>query len=58
MYSLNHLDDVTLVDYIPDPPRVGGRYRQIIIVVLIVLFIFLLIVAFGTLAQFVHMAAR
>jgi eukaryotic-like serine/threonine-protein kinase len=58
LYDLGHLDTVTPMDYIPDPPKLGGRYRQAIGIALIVLIVFLFIVAFGLLAQFVHHLAR
>jgi serine/threonine-protein kinase len=58
LYDLGHLDDVTPVEYIPDPPKPGGRYRQIIVLGLIILAICVLIVLFGVLAQFVHQAVR
>ena len=54
LYDLQHLDNVTVVDYIPDPPRIGGRYRQAIRLALIVLIVCLCIVAFGVLAQYAH----
>ncbi len=54
LYDLQHLDDVTVVDYIADPPRIGGRYRQAIRIALIVLIVCLCIVAFGVLAQYAH----
>ena len=48
------LEDVIPVDYIPDPPRIGGRYRQVIRIALIVLIVCLAIIAFGMFAQFAH----
>jgi serine/threonine protein kinase len=45
LYDLDHLDEVTAVNYIPDPPKIGGRYRQVMRIALI---------AFGMLAQFAH----
>ncbi|MGZ3644533.1 MAG: hypothetical protein ACXVCM_11850, partial [Ktedonobacteraceae bacterium] len=54
LYDLQHLDDVTVVDYIPNPPRIGGRYRQAIRLALLVLIVCLCIVAFGVLAQYAH----
>jgi serine/threonine-protein kinase len=54
LYDLQHLDNVTVVNYIADPPRIGGRYRQAIRIALIVLIVCLCIVAFGVLAQFAH----
>ena len=58
LYDLQHLDNVTVVDYIPDPPRIGGRYRQAIRLALIVLIVCLCIVAFGVLAQYAHHLVR
>ena len=54
LYDLGHLDKVTAVNYIPDPPRIGGRYRQVISIALIVLVVCLCIIAFGLLAQVAH----
>jgi eukaryotic-like serine/threonine-protein kinase len=56
LHDLRHLDEVTALDYLPDPPAWGGRYRYVIRIGLITLGIFLLIFAFGLLAQFVHAA--
>ena len=58
LYDLQHLDTVPVVDYIPDPPRIGGRYRQAIHLALIVLIVCLCIVAFGVLAQYAHHLVR
>ena len=58
LYDLQHLDSVTVVDYIADPPRIGGRYRQAIRLALIVLIVCLCIVAFGVLAQHAHQHFR
>jgi len=52
--DLQHLDKVTVVNYSADPPRIGGRYRQVILIALIVLIICVCIVVFGLLAQFAH----
>jgi hypothetical protein len=49
---------VTVVDYVPDPPRIGGRYRQAIRLAFIVLIVCLCIVAFGVLAQYAHHHVR
>ncbi len=54
LHDLSHLDEVTAVNYIPDPPRIGGRYRQVIRIALIVLIVCLAIIAFGMFAQFAH----
>jgi eukaryotic-like serine/threonine-protein kinase len=58
LYDLQHLDKVTVVNYIADPPRIGGRYRQAIRIALIVLIVCLCIVAFGVLAQYAHHLVR
>lgn len=58
LHDLHHLDEVTALDYLPDPPLFGGAYRYVINIGLITLGIFLFIIAFGLLAQFVHNAAR
>jgi serine/threonine protein kinase len=52
--DLQRLGNVTVVSYIADPPRIGGRYRQAIHIALIVLIVCLCIIAFGLLAQFAH----
>jgi serine/threonine protein kinase len=54
LHDLGHLDEVTAVNYIPDPPKIGGRYRQVIRIALIVLVVCLAIIAFGMFAQFAH----
>jgi serine/threonine protein kinase len=54
LHDLCHLDEVTPLDYLPDPPVWGGRYRYVIRIGLITLGIFLFIIAFGLLAQFVQ----
>jgi eukaryotic-like serine/threonine-protein kinase len=53
-YDLRHLDAVTAEDYIPAPPRLGGRYRQAIRTALIVLCVCAAIIACGAFAQYVH----
>jgi len=58
LYDLKHLDEVTPVEYSPDPPQTGGKYRQLIALGLITLFIFLLMISFGFLAQFAHSVAH
>ena len=52
--DLQCLDTVTPVDYVPDRPKLGGRYRQAIRIALIVLAVRLLIIAFGFFAQVMH----
>jgi serine/threonine protein kinase len=54
VHDLGHLDEVMAVNYIPDPPKIGGRYRQVIRIALIVLVVCLAIIAFGMFAQFAH----
>ncbi len=58
LYDLQHLDHVTAVTYMADPPRIGGGYLQAIRIALIVLIVCLCIVAFGVLAQFAHHLVR
>lgn len=54
LHDLGHLDEVTAVNYIPDPPKIGGRYRQVMRIALIVLIVCLALIAFGMFAQFAH----
>lgn len=56
--DLTHLDRVTPEPYCPDPPLLGGRYRQVFRLVLLIAFILFAIVAFGVLAQHVHSAGH
>jgi eukaryotic-like serine/threonine-protein kinase len=56
--DLQCLDTVTPVAYVPDRPKLGGRYRQAIRVALIVLAVCLLIIAFGFFAQVMHAFVR
>jgi serine/threonine-protein kinase len=56
--DLCHLDRVVPVDYLPDPPLPGGRYRQALLIALLVFVICLGLIAFGILAQFAHHAVR
>jgi serine/threonine protein kinase len=58
LHNLGHLDEVRAVNYIPDPPKIGGRYRQVIRIALIVLVVCLCIIAFGMFAQFAHHAVH
>jgi eukaryotic-like serine/threonine-protein kinase len=58
LHDLGHLDEVTAVNYIPDPPKIGGRYRQVIRIAFIVLVVCLAIIAFGMFAQFAHHVAH
>ncbi|MHB8595965.1 MAG: serine/threonine protein kinase [Ktedonobacteraceae bacterium] len=54
MHELQHLDEVTPVPYTPEPPKTGGRYRQAIIISLVIIAICLTIIALGVLAQLAH----
>jgi serine/threonine-protein kinase len=54
VHDLCHLHEVTPLDYVPDPPQTGGRYRYVIRIGLVVLGVILLIIAFGLLAQLAH----
>ena len=54
MHDLQHLDEVTPVPYTPETPKAGGRYRQAIIITLIIIAICLIVIAFGVLAQLAH----
>ena len=56
--DLCHLNNVIPVEYLPDPPLLGGRYRQSLLISLLVLVVCLMIVAFGVLAQWAHHAIR
>ena len=56
--DLEHLDTLTPVDYVLDPPKLGGPYRQVISITLIALAVCLGIIAFGVLAQVMHALAR
>ncbi len=58
LHDLKHLDEITPIEYTPDPPQIGGKYRQLIALGLVTLFIFLFMIAFGFLAQFAHSAAH
>ena len=55
--DLAHLDQVTPETYVPDPPLIGGRYRQVLSIALLIAIIFLVIIAFGVLAQLAHAAS-
>lgn len=56
MHDLQHLDEVAAVPYSPEVEvaKVGGRYRQVIILTLIIIAICLTVIAFGVLAQLAH----
>jgi serine/threonine-protein kinase len=56
--DLRHLDKVTPMGYVPDPPAVGGQYRQALLVGLMALVVVFGIIAFGLLAQAVHHIAH
>jgi len=52
--DLSNLEKVTPEDYVPDRPLFGGRYRQVLQVILIILLIMGVIIAFGFTIQFFH----
>jgi serine/threonine-protein kinase len=52
--DLHHQEKVVPVRYVPDPPLLGGQYRQIISLALVIIAIFLVFIACGFLGQFVH----
>lgn len=52
--DLRSIDHITPVEYHPDPPVVGGQYRQAMLIGAIIVTIFLLLILFGFLAQYVH----
>ncbi len=56
--DLAHLDHVKPEIYQPDPPLPGGRYRQALRIAFIIVFILLLIIAFGAFAEFAHPALK
>jgi eukaryotic-like serine/threonine-protein kinase len=56
--DLCHLDKVMPVGYLPDPPLLGGRYLQALLISLLVFVVCLGLIAFGMLAQFAHHAVR
>ena len=56
--DLCHVDEVVPVGYLPDPPLLGGRYRQALFISLLVFVVCLGLIAFGMLAQFAHHAVR
>lgn len=58
LFDLQHVEDITPVAYIPDKPKFGGRYRQVIAISLVILSIFILLILFGILAQSIHHVVR
>jgi eukaryotic-like serine/threonine-protein kinase len=54
--DLSQLDRVKPQPYVPNAPLVGGRFRPVLNIALLILIIFLVIIAFGILAQFAHPA--
>ena len=58
LYDLCHLEEMGPVDYHPDHPRLGGRYRQAIRLAFIILVVLLGIIASGIIAQAIHGLAR
>lgn len=57
-HDLRNLDEVKPVPYQPDKEQFGGRYRQALYVILIIIAICLAIIALGVLAQLVHGVPR
>ncbi|HZR43390.1 MAG TPA: serine/threonine-protein kinase [Ktedonobacteraceae bacterium] len=53
-YDLKHLEQVTPLSYVPDRPRLGGRFRPILHIAMIIFLVSLVIVVIGIIAQFVH----
>ncbi|HEY7419734.1 MAG TPA: serine/threonine-protein kinase, partial [Ktedonobacteraceae bacterium] len=53
-HDLRHLDDVIPVPYIPAPPKLWGKYRQVVRIAVIVLIVLGILIAFGVFAQLVH----
>ncbi len=53
-YDLNHLEQVTPLLYVPDRPRLGGRFRPVLHIAMIIFLVSLVIVALGIVAQLVH----
>ncbi len=58
LHDLCHLDEVIPLPYSPETSKPGRRYRQVILVTLVVIALFLAIIAFGVLAQFAHHAVH
>jgi serine/threonine-protein kinase len=58
LYDLQHVSTITPLPYVPDAPRFGGRYRQIIFLTLFIMVLILMLILFGVLAQFVHHTVR
>ena len=52
--DLCHLDTVVPVQYVPAPPKRVRRYWPILRVIIVIVSIFLVMLAFGVLAQLVH----
>lgn len=57
-HNLRHLDKVAPVAYRPDEPKFGGRYRQAILITLLIIAVCLAIIALGILAQYIHVITR
>lgn len=57
-HDLRNLNEVTPVAYHPDRSIAGGRFRQAIWLVLVLIAICLAIIAFGVLAQVAHGVPR
>jgi eukaryotic-like serine/threonine-protein kinase len=54
MHDLQHLDEVAPVSYSPEVPKASSRYRQALVITLLIIAICLTVIAFGVLAQLAH----
>jgi serine/threonine protein kinase len=57
-HDLRNLDEVKPVPYHPDKSHAGGRYRQAVYLMLVIIAICLVVLALGVLAQLVHGVPR
>ncbi len=53
-----HIDKVNVVSYVPDPPLIGGRYRQAISLTGLIFLLCYGLIAFGVFAQYIHQLAH
>ncbi len=58
LYDLQHVSAVVPLPYVPDAPTFGGRYRQVIVLSLLIAVLVLVLILFGVLAQYAHNAVR
>ncbi|HLG75265.1 MAG TPA: serine/threonine-protein kinase [Ktedonobacteraceae bacterium] len=54
LHDLKHPQSIVPEAYIPAPPKLGGRFRQIMFISLVILIVLVAIVLLGILAQFAH----